>query len=163
MPTGHSAGATHSRGILSNRLYVGEALFDRSKYVRNPDTGRKVRRKGENPITVLRPDLRIIDDETWQAAERIRLGREKPAGQPRLLRQRSDGLLSGMVNCGVWGGHMIVVERSRHGTTRAKCAKCAKCAAAYHRSQCDHKRLYDLTRLESAVLDGLITLLAAPI
>ena len=50
-------------GILNNRLYIGEQLWNRSKFAKDPDTGKRVSRlnpESEWVITAI-PDLRIID------------------------------------------------------------------------------------------------------
>lgn len=140
------------KGVLTNRIYIGEVAFGRSTTVLNPNTGRKVRRKGQ-PVIVQRPDLRIISDEMWAAAARIRKERVKVPGRPRKLWARNDGLMAGMFRCHACGGHMIVAQRSRSGAGRVKCS------AAHFHQNCHHSRSYDVPRLEEAVLDDLITLL----
>jgi len=69
-------------GILNNPLYVGKSIFNRQRYVLDPDTQKK--RSKLNPpsewIVTDVPQLRIIDDETWeqvklrQAAKEMRHG-----------------------------------------------------------------------------------------
>jgi len=143
------------KGILTNRMYLGEVAFGRSMTVLNPHTGRKVRRPG-NPVVTHVPELRIISDEVWEAAARIRQSRAKVSGKPRKLWARNDGLLAGIVNCAACGSHMIVAQRSRSGAGRLKCS------AAHFRDKCEHTKSYDVPRLEKAVLDSLLTQLADP-
>ena len=54
-------------GILNNELYVGRLVWNRLRYVKDPDTGKRVSRP--NPpsewVTTDVPDLRIVDDELW--------------------------------------------------------------------------------------------------
>ncbi len=45
-----------SNGILTNRLYVGEIVWNRVSMIRNPDTGKRVSRPNPNPIG--KPELR---------------------------------------------------------------------------------------------------------
>src|SRR6201997_25286 len=55
-------------GLLNNTLYIGRLEWNRTAYVKNPQTGRKVARvnKQEAREVVEVPDLRIIDDDLWQ-------------------------------------------------------------------------------------------------
>ena len=54
-------------GILNNELYVGRLVWNRLRYVKDPDTGKRVSRP--NPpsewVTTAVPELRIVDDELW--------------------------------------------------------------------------------------------------
>jgi len=58
-------------GILRRETYRGRIVFGRQHRVRNPDTGRSVKRKGaaQNLVSQERPDLRIIDDALWQRVQ----------------------------------------------------------------------------------------------
>jgi hypothetical protein len=58
-------------GILNNELYVGRIVWNRLRYLKDPETGK--RRSRLNPshvwVTVEAPQLRIVDDESWQAVK----------------------------------------------------------------------------------------------
>ena len=58
-------------GILHNELYIGRLVWNRQRFLKDPDTGKRVARV--NPpsewITKDVPELRIIDDEVWQAVQ----------------------------------------------------------------------------------------------
>ncbi len=58
-------------GILQNEKYIGKQIWNKTKSVKNPKTGRKVStaRPVEEWIVTEDPDIRIIDDETWNAAQ----------------------------------------------------------------------------------------------
>lgn len=49
-------------GILNNELYVGRLISNRPRYIKNPDTGRRVSRLNARSewITKEVPELRII-------------------------------------------------------------------------------------------------------
>jgi len=55
-------------GVLNNELYVGRYFWNRSKWIKNPDTGKRERfiRPDNEWQSVLRPELRIVEDELWQ-------------------------------------------------------------------------------------------------
>jgi DNA invertase Pin-like site-specific DNA recombinase len=58
-------------GILHNELYIGRLVWNRQRFLKDPDTGKRVART--NPlsewITKDVPELRIIDDEVWRAVQ----------------------------------------------------------------------------------------------
>ena len=59
-------------GLLNNELYIGEMVWNRCSYVKDPRTGKRVARPNppaqweRTPV----PDLRIIADELWHAVKR---------------------------------------------------------------------------------------------
>ncbi|MEO7133600.1 MAG: recombinase family protein, partial [Vicinamibacterales bacterium] len=59
--------AARGTGILNNEMYIGRLVWNRQRFVKDPDTGRRQARL--NPaaewITVAAPGLRIIDDDLW--------------------------------------------------------------------------------------------------
>jgi site-specific DNA recombinase len=65
---GHAARGT---GIINNELYVGRLVWNRLRYVKDPATGKRVSRINprEKWITTEVSELRIIDDDLWQAAK----------------------------------------------------------------------------------------------
>jgi site-specific DNA recombinase len=114
-------------GLLSNRKYIGDWSWGKNKNVRNPMTG-KIRQERRSPAETEKwrrqlPELRIIDDETFEKAqERLRQSKEAMAacrkkaasksGQSKtqLAGSRSKSaetwprhLLSGLVECGACG------------------------------------------------------------
>ena len=81
---GHAARGT---GIINNELYVGRLVWNRLRYIKDPATGKRVSRINprEKWITTEVPELRIIDDDLWQAAK-ARQGRD--CGQIRQSHHR---------------------------------------------------------------------------
>src|SRR5207253_8325769 len=65
--------ATQERGIgiLHNELYVGRLVWNRQRFLKDPDTGKRVARTNPRSewITKDVPELRIVDDEVWQAVQ----------------------------------------------------------------------------------------------
>jgi site-specific DNA recombinase len=141
-------------GILNNPIYIGQIRYGVTSTVQNPLTGKKVRRWNQDDAVVTEaPHLRIIDDETWEAAQEVMNQRVKISGRPRKPWKRNDSLLAGMCRCPC-GANMIVAQRSRSGAGRIKCSD------AHQRDLCSHTKSYDLPRLEKAVLDALSEQLA---
>ncbi len=113
-------------GILANAIYVGRQIWNRSHFVKHPDTGRRLRqdRPPSEWIITEHPELAIIDEATWEAAQsRARKSTNdtsgsstKPARPGRPIRY----LLSGILRCGDCGGPMVIVDRYRYGCSVAK-------------------------------------------
>ena len=106
---------TALRSMLTNPVYRGEYVWNRSEWVKDHETGR--RRRHERPESEwLRrdaPELAIVDAETWhQAQEELRtraarFGRARDGtfqGSVRGHRVRAKHLLSGFLECGICGG-----------------------------------------------------------
>ncbi|MGM4990162.1 recombinase family protein [Tardiphaga sp. 841_E9_N1_2] len=68
-----------------HELYVGGLVWNRQRHVKDPSTGRRVsRRNAESEwIVVEVPELRIIDDELWQAVK-------TPQSEIALMRDLTD-------------------------------------------------------------------------
>jgi DNA invertase Pin-like site-specific DNA recombinase len=110
--------------LLSNRKYLGDWAWGRKKNLRDPLTGkiRQVERPAEKCESWVRhlPHLQLIDQETFDAAQRLlkanqatvqkpRKGKGRFAGSPRgAAEQHPRHLLSGLIRCGECGRTFIV-------------------------------------------------------
>lgn len=80
--------ACRGNGILNNELYIGCLVWNRQRFIKDPSTGRRVSRR--NPeVEWIRsevPELRIVDDELWQAAKarQAELAHGSPREEPAL-------------------------------------------------------------------------------
>ncbi|MFL5335390.1 MAG: recombinase family protein [Geminicoccaceae bacterium] len=65
---GHVA---HGAGLLNNELYLGRLVWNRLRYLKDPETGKRVSRLNDSGHLVMIevPELRIIDDALWQAVK----------------------------------------------------------------------------------------------
>jgi DNA invertase Pin-like site-specific DNA recombinase len=54
-------------GILNNELYVGRLVWNRLRYVKDPDSGKRVSRPNlpSARVTTAVPELRLVDDQLW--------------------------------------------------------------------------------------------------
>lgn len=106
-------------GILANPVYMGRQVWNRSTWVKDPDTGRRLRRERPQSewITTDLPELAIIPRQTWDAAQRRLTGRASPGVRGG---QKSKHLLSGLLRCGECGGPLVVINRVQYGCARAK-------------------------------------------
>lgn len=90
--------------MLRNERYLGHLTWNRSAWSKDPDTGKRVRK--ERPkvelVTVVREDLRLVDDVTW---ERVR-ARDVPATHAPDAHLKHP--LSGLLLCGECGKPMTL-------------------------------------------------------
>jgi hypothetical protein len=54
-------------GILNNEMYIGRLVWNRQRFIKAPDTGKRQARPNPQSQWVIQqvPDLRIIDDDLW--------------------------------------------------------------------------------------------------
>jgi site-specific DNA recombinase len=134
-------------GILQNELYCGRVTWNRACTLRDPDTGARVRRV--KPETEWQrgevPQLRIVDDETFKAAQRRRARRSL---QGRHGRMRPKRILSGLLRCGICGAGMSKKDTD-HGRPRLICTQRREAGA------CSHRRVYYLDEIERIVIGGI--------
>ena len=152
-------------GILNNELYVGRLVWNRLRYSKDPDTGRRQSRANDPAaiVTIDVPELRIVSDVLWEAV-RARQGRlshreRRPsnalnaASAPFWSKQRPKHLFSGLIRCGVCGGGFSMISKSHLG-----------CSTARNKGQtaCANRLTICRNVLESTVLDGLRARLMDP-
>src|SRR6056297_1189178 len=130
-------------GILNNELYIGRRVWNRLRYSKHPETGKRVSRLNprEDWTIIEKPDLRILPDKLWERAkarqESVDAARTKAehggrsgAGASQGARRRKY-LLSGLLSCGQCGGNLTVAgtaHRRRYYCANAKEKGEAVCA-----------------------------------
>src|SRR6056297_4086589 len=130
-------------GILNNEMYVGRLVWNRQRFVKDPDTGKRQSRlnPSDDWITTDVPDLRIIDDETWLKAQTLKARYASHAGNKRQTKKR---LLTGLIKCGCCGGNMTIARKDRY-----------YCAARREKGTCEAAFGIAAAEVECRVLDGL--------
>jgi DNA invertase Pin-like site-specific DNA recombinase len=137
-------------GILNNELYIGRLVWNRLRYVKDPNTGRRISRL--NPrnewITQDVHHLRIIDEELWERVKaRQRSLDASQSGEPAAgywKHRRPRFLLTGLMKCGRCGGGFVNFNRVYVG-----------CANARNKGTCDNKATMRRADLEAMILEGL--------
>ncbi|WP_322893366.1 recombinase family protein [Yoonia sp. 67] len=143
-------------GILNNQLYIGRQFWNRLRYVKDPQTGKRVSRLNAEADWVITdvPDLQIIPHDLWEAV-RQRQGALKSKGTsvPVWDRRRPRTLFSGLMECGYCGSGFSKIQKDSFG-----------CSAARNKGEavCTNKRLIKQTELEARVLDALANNLMDP-
>jgi site-specific DNA recombinase len=142
---------TRANGMLQNRLYVGELVWNRQRFIKDPATGKRVSRP--NPESEwLRtdvPELAIVDRDLFEQAQKRKAIRTFTRGAP--VEAKPKHLLSGLVKCGCCGASYTVVGRDRLG-----------CAGYRERGDCTNNRTVERRHVEARVLAALVNHLADP-
>ncbi len=142
--------AERRSGILRNDLYAGRRIWNKTRMVKDPETGRRVPRP--NPESEWRvedvPELRIVPENIWQQVQAM-IAPEPRSPAERGQMRRPTRPLSGLLVCGACGGGMSVKGRDKSGRTRVECARHAQSRG------CPDPRTYYLDRIETLVLDAL--------
>jgi len=154
-------GGTYGRGMLGNRLYIGESVWNSHTTVKNPYTLKDAKRPVDASEHIVRqvPHLRIIDQRLW---DRVQARREQRAQQKfgptgkmvRKVVDRSPHLLAGILQCGACGGSMKFKGKNRKGHARVVCS------AAYNYGSCKHSKDYDVEVLKELAVVNLKAMLS---
>ncbi|HIC23153.1 MAG TPA: serine recombinase, partial [Planctomycetes bacterium] len=151
--------ATRRTGILRNDLYVGQLVWNKQHFVKDPQTGKRLARPNPEDQWIIEgvPHLRIIDDDLWNRVQsRLMAIRESPAvSKARKTRfwehRRSRHLFTGLMKCAECGGSMIAAGKDYMA-----------CDHARNQGTCRHKRGVKRHLIEKAVLEILKTNLMQP-
>jgi len=151
---------TDGKGIINNRLYLGEIRWNRRYNIKNPETENKVTRPRDQKdwIVTPAPQLRIVSDKLWELAHQVRSTRAKTikaAGHGKIL-PRAKSLFAGLLRCGVCGADM----RISTGVGDLRRIVCS--AADKNRLVCAHGRSYDLRTIEQEAIQFVRDCFANP-
>ena len=150
---------TRGTGLLNNELYIGRLVWNRLRYIKDPETGRRVSRLNPADQWIIKdvPEMRIVDDALWarvkqrqgeiDATPRVQAIRETRFWEKR----RKAHLLTGLLRCGSCGGGFAAVGKDY-----------LACSAARKLGTCTQKRSYKRSVLEEVVLDLLRKRLMQP-
>ncbi|MFZ8899255.1 MAG: recombinase family protein, partial [Alphaproteobacteria bacterium] len=134
-------------GILNNELYLGRITYNRQRFVKDPDTGKRRSRPNPQKLWVIThvPELQIIDQDIWDKTQSLKQRYFSHRGNKRQTKKR---LLSGLVKCGGCGGSMTIVNRQRYS-----------CSTKREKGTCDNPAGIQAERLEARVIEGLKNIL----
>ena len=135
-------------GILNNELYIGRLVWNRLRYVKNPDTGKRVSRLNPEAEWMRKevPELRIVPDDLWTAAKSQQQQTRhtvKTAGALGAAK-RPQYLFSGLTKCGACGAGFIMSGKNRLG-----------CFGARDQGRCDNHLTIRRDEVEARVLRAL--------
>ncbi len=138
-------------GILNNDLYIGKLVWNRLRYIKDPDTGKRISRLNPESEWVTQdvPDLRIVEQAVWDAVkERQNRLAYEPAVETTSNfmndRRRPKHLFAGLVKCGCCGGGYSMISKDLLG-----------CATARNKGTCNNRLNIRRDALEASILNGL--------
>jgi site-specific DNA recombinase len=145
-------------GILNNELYVGQLVWNRCSYVKDPRTGKRVARPNppERWERTEVPHLRIIGDVLWHEVKRrqertaFEMGRDE-SGNALNRAHRCRFLLSGPLVCGCCGAGYTIMAKDRYG-----------CAGRRSKGVCTNDRTISRREIEERILRALKQNLLTP-
>lgn len=139
-------------GILNNELYIGRLIWNRLRYMKDPQTGKRVSRLNAEEDWVIQevPELRIIDQGLWDRVK-AKQGEFAPREKPFWAKQRPRNLFSYLVKCGECGGGCSMVSQTHLG-----------CSNARNKGTCDNRLTIAREVLEEDVLGALRERLMEP-
>lgn len=135
-------------GILNNRIYAGQIVWNKVRMVKDPSTGKRLSRPNPEKdwLTCDAPELRIIPQDLWDRVHRRMPKRENRPEQSR----RPKRLLSGLLRCGACGAGMSTNGKDRTGRTRVRCS------AHSESGTCPDPKTYYLDLIENEVVQLLL-------
>lgn len=144
------------REMLHNERYRGVLVWDRTKKVRNPETGRKISRaRPESEWTRVEvPAMRIVAEELWNAvrAKNAEVNALRIAHLGGLCRTQSSRtyLFSGILVCGRCGSSIVIVSGGgKRGYVKYGCH------SHKHNGVCDNNWTIRRDRLEEQLLGAI--------
>ncbi|MGL1921248.1 MAG: recombinase family protein [Hyphomicrobiales bacterium] len=132
-------------GILNNELYIGRMVWNRLRYIKNPDTGKRISRQNPKEEWIIKElsKLAIIDIALWDKVKETQ-GEINRSDTALHKKNRPTYLLSHLVECGCCGGGFSMIGRTNIG-----------CSTRRNKGTCDNHLTMNREELEAAVLDSL--------
>ncbi len=108
-------------GILNNPLYIGQRVWNRQRFIKDPNTGKRVSRLNPESEWILNTveGLRIVSQELWDTAKSRQQKLDKCSGNLGASK-RPQYLLSGLLVCGECGGGFSKINAERYGCSNAR-------------------------------------------
>lgn len=137
-------------GLLNNELYRGMIVYNRQRFLKDPMTGKRVSRPNPESEWLRQeaPELRIVDEQLWQAVQRLR---ESRGGTRPHEKRRPQRLLSGLIYCGCCGARYNVATKDW-----------LRCSARTNSGTCLDSRPVRMAEVEHRVLSAVERHLLAP-
>ncbi|MCP5250392.1 MAG: recombinase family protein [Burkholderiales bacterium] len=157
-PSGKAWGAStiygnrrRGTGVINNELYIGRLVWNRQRFIKDPDTGKRIARPNPEKDWIITevPHLRIIDQDLWDSAK----ARQKALDdEPQFwAKQRPQNLFSYLLTCGCCGSGMSKVSADRYG-----------CSASRNKGTCSNRLTIKQDNLEHTILEALQHYLMTP-
>ncbi|MEZ5903406.1 MAG: recombinase family protein [Alphaproteobacteria bacterium] len=145
-------------GILNNERYIGRIIWNRQRFIKNPQTGKRISRLNPPKEWIIQENLELalLSENLWKSVKArqdiiaetapVKCGKNYLTGS-----RRSKFLLSGLLKCGECGGGYTIVSQDRYG-----------CANRKNRGSCHNSKTIKRQDIEKRVLSGLKNKLLEP-
>ncbi len=151
-PSTINGNRTRGSGILNNELYIGRMVWNRLRYIKNPDTGKRVSKLNDPDQWIIHdvPDLRIVAQDLWDAVKVRQTSVRKDTrpdcreNKPFWEKTRPKYLLSGLMKCDACGGSYTKISQNLFG-----------CATARNKGTCNNRLNIRTDTIEEIILNGL--------
>lgn len=132
-------------GILNNELYIGKLIWNRLRYIKDPETGKRVSKPNPPDALIVKdvPAMRIVDDELWNATKKLQ-GEINRKDTPLWKKNRPKTIFSQLMKCGCCGGGYTMISKKHLG-----------CATNRNKGTCDNRLTMPRENLERMVLSAL--------
>jgi site-specific DNA recombinase len=113
-------------GLLNNKIYIGQYIWNRSAWIKDPETGKRRRMKRDSKEWSVKEmeELRIIDQSLWDAVQARHLEIRQRSGvlrealnNPNSRSHSGKFLFSGLLQCSCCGANYTI-----YSTTSYACA-----------------------------------------
>ena len=144
-------------GVLNNELYIGRLVWNRQRFLKDPETGKRVARLNPEDEWIVQdvPELRILDDDLWQAVKdrqkEIRKRYVDADGNGLRATHRKRYLFSGLIKCAECGGGYSIAYRDHFG-----------CSTVKNKGTCSNHTRIARAELERRILHALRNHLMSP-
>jgi DNA invertase Pin-like site-specific DNA recombinase len=114
-------------GILNNERYIGKIVWNKQRFIKNPETGKRISRLNPKDEWIIQenPELSLISENLWKSVKArqeiiaqtapIQCGKNHLTGS-----RRNKFLLSGLLKCGECGGGYTITSKDRYGCANRK-------------------------------------------
>jgi DNA invertase Pin-like site-specific DNA recombinase len=118
-------------GMLQNERYIGRLIWNRSEWLKDPDSGKRTRRERPQDQWTVKECPAIVDASTWSKVQARMTQRATGERQGRGVRRY---LLSGLLVCEHCGGRMVVrgSGASHYGCSTYMQGGKAACPMSHH-------------------------------
>jgi site-specific DNA recombinase len=138
-------------GMILNDLYAGRIVWNKVRMIKDPVTRKRLSRpnpKDQYKI-VNAPHLRIVDDETFRAAQAIKIERRRDGTPATAQKARAPKrVFSGLIKCGCCGGGMASNGADRKGVR-------LQCTTYKESGSCTNSRRVYLDDIEALAIKGV--------
>ena len=150
--------AARGTGILNNELYIGRLVWNRLRYLKDPNTGKRISRLNDPDRLIVQdvPELRIVPQDLWEVVKQRQQNLKRDTRpdvreKPFWLQRRPRFLITGLAKCGECQSSYVKISANLFG-----------CAAARNRGTCGNRINIRVETLEEIILAGLRTQLMEP-